>query len=38
MKDCDFIFNCVHLLYYKYHNINLNCGKSYKNYPDWIKN
>ena len=28
----------VHLLYYKCHKINLNCGGSYINSPDWMKN
>ena len=29
MKDRDFIFDPVHLLYYKYHKINMNFGGSY---------
>ena len=29
MKGSDFIFDCVHLLHYKCHKINLNCGGSY---------
>ena len=33
-----FIFGCVHLLYYKCHKINPNCGGSYINSPYWIKN
>ena len=32
MKDSEF-----HLLYYKYHKINLNRGGSYTDSPDWIK-
>ena len=28
----------IHLLYYKYHKINLNRGGSYIDSPDWIKN
>ena len=38
MKGSDFIFDCVHFLYYKYHKVNLNCGGSYIDSPDWIKN
>ena len=38
MKASEFFFDCVHLLYYKCHKINLNCGGSYKDSPDWIKN
>ena len=37
MKGNGFLFHCVHLLYYKCHKINLNCGGSYVNSPDWIK-
>ena len=37
MKGSDFIFDCVHLLCYKCHKINLNCNKSYVDSPDWIK-
>ena len=33
-----FAFNYVNLLYYKCHNINPNCGGSYIDSPDWIKN
>ena len=29
MKGSDFIFDCVHLLYYKCHEINLNRSGSY---------
>ena len=29
MKGRNFIFDCVHLLHYKCHKINLNCGGSY---------
>ena len=32
------IFDYVHLLYYKCHKINANCGGSYIDSPDWIKN
>ena len=33
----DFVFHYVHLLYYKCHEINPNCGGSYIDSPDWIK-
>ena len=33
----EFIFNLVQLLYYKCHRINLKCGGSFINSPDWIK-
>ena len=33
-----FAFNCVHLLYYKFHKMNPNRGGSYHiDSPDWIK-
>ena len=38
MRGSDFIFDCVHVLYYKCHKINRNCGGSYIDSPDWIKN
>ena len=38
MKGSDFIFNSIHLLFYKCHKINLNQGGSYIDSPDWIKN
>ena len=37
MRGSDFIFGCVHLLYYKCLQINLNWGGSYIDSPDWIK-
>ena len=37
MKGSDFIFDSMHLLYYKCHKINLNRCGSYINSPDWIK-
>ena len=37
-KGSDFIFNCVHLLYYISHKINLNRVGLYVDSPDWIKN
>ena len=38
MTCSDFIFDCVHLLYFKYHEINFKWGGSYIDSPDWIKN
>ena len=38
MKDNSFVFGYVHLLYYICHKINPNCGGSYTDSPDWIKN
>ena len=38
IKGSKFAFIYVHLLYYNCHKINLNCGGSYKDSPDWIKN
>ena len=38
MKGSEFVFNYVHLLYYKCHKINPNCAGSYIDSPDWIKN
>ena len=38
MRDSEFVFNYVQLLYYKYHKINLNCGGSYIDSSDWVKN
>ena len=38
MKGSEFVFNHVHLLYYKCHKINQNHGGSYIYSPDWIKN
>ena len=38
MKGSYFVFNYVHLLYYKYHKINPNCGASYIDSPDLKKN
>ena len=38
MKGSEFVFDYVHLLYYKCHKINLNPGGSYIDSPDWIKN
>ena len=38
MKDSEFVFDYVHLLYHKCHKINPNRGESYIGSPDWIKN
>ena len=37
MNGSNFIFHCAHLLYYKYHKINLKRGESYIDPPDWMK-
>ena len=37
-RGSDFIFDCIHLLYYKCHKMNLNYGGSYIAYSDWRKN
>ena len=37
MKGSNFVFNYVHLLYYKRYKINPNRGGSYIDFPDWIK-
>ena len=37
MKGSDFIFDCIHLVHYKCHKINLKCGGSCIDSPDWIK-
>ena len=38
MKDSNFVFDYVHLLYYKCHKINPNRGGSYIDSSDLIKN
>ena len=38
MKDSDFVFDYVHLLHYKCHEINPNHTERYIDSPDWIKN
>ena len=38
MKVSEFVFNYVHLLYYRCGKINSNRGGSYINSNDWIKN
>ena len=37
MKGGDFVFDYVYLLSYKYYKIKPNCGGSYIDSPDWIK-
>ena len=37
MESSDFIFGCVHLLYYKCHKINFKRGGLYIDSPDQIK-
>ena len=37
MKGSEFVFDYVHLLYYKCQKISLNCGGSYIDSLDWIK-
>ena len=37
MKGNEFVFNHVHLLYYKCRKLNFNCGGSYIDSPYWIK-
>ena len=37
MKESDFIFDSVQLLYYKYQKVNFDRGDSYIDSPDWIK-
>ena len=36
-KGSKFVFDYVHLWYYKFHKINLNCGGSNIDSPDSIK-
>ena len=38
MKSSDFIFDCVNLLHYKCHKINLKHCRLYLDSPDWMKN
>ena len=37
MNGSDFIFDSVHVMYYKCHKVNFRRGCSYIGYPDWIK-
>ena len=38
MKGSEFVFDSVDLLYYRLPKITLNRGRSYIDYPDWLKN
>ena len=38
MRGSEFVFDYVHLFYYKCHKINLNRVRSYIDSADWIKN
>ena len=38
MKGSEFVFHYFQLLYHKWHMINSNCGVSYIDYADRIKN
>ena len=38
MKESAFVFDSVDLLRYKLHEISLNRGGSYIDYPKWLKN
>ena len=38
MKGSEFIFDSADLLYYKFHRISLNRGRSYTDSPKWLKN
>ena len=37
MKESEFIFDDVNLLYYKLHKISLNWGGWYIDSPEWLK-
>ena len=37
MRESDFIFDSVQLMYYKCHKVDFICGGSYIDSPDWIK-
>ena len=38
IKASELVYDYIHLLYYKCHEINPNCGGSCIDSPDWIKN
>ena len=38
MRANHFVLDYVQLLYYNFHKINLNCGGSYIDSTNWIKN
>ena len=37
MRGSDFIFDCVNILYQKFHKISFKCGGSYIVSPNWVK-
>ena len=37
LRGGNFTFNYIHLLYYKFHKIILQCGRLYIDSSDWIK-
>ena len=37
MKGSEFVFYCLHLLYYKCNKTNPSSGGPLIDYPDWIK-
>ena len=37
MKESDFIFYLVQLMYYRCHKVHFKSGGSYIDSPDWIK-
>ena len=37
IKGSEFVFDYVHLLYYRCHEVNQNCGGSYIDFSDKIK-
>ena len=38
MKGSGFVFDYVHLLYYKSDKLSMNCSGSYIDSPNWINN
>ena len=38
MKGSAFVFDYIHLFYYKFHKVSPNRGGSHIDSPDWIKN
>ena len=38
MIGSEFVFDSADLLYYKFHKISLNRGRSYIDSPKWLKN
>ena len=38
IRGSKFVYDYLHLLFYECHEINSNCGGSYIDCPDWIKN